>query len=44
MRRGRTILGKVLFAAAGAELRDTLETIVQGFQLPTGDTLRNFLA
>jgi hypothetical protein len=34
-------LGRFLIAAAGAELRDSLETNVQGFQLLSDDALRH---
>jgi hypothetical protein len=44
MRGGMAILGEVLVAAVGAELHDTLDTIVQGFQVLTDDTLGNFLS
>jgi len=44
MRGRRAIIDEVLVAAAGAELHDTLDTIAQGFQVLTDDTLRNFLA
>jgi hypothetical protein len=38
---GGTVHSKVLIAAAGAKLRDSLDTNVQGFQLLSGDALRH---
>jgi len=39
----RTILGWVLLATAGMQLRDSLETNVQGLQLFPDDALRHAL-
>jgi hypothetical protein len=38
---GGTVLGRILIAAAGAELHDTLDTNVQGSQLLPNDALRH---
>jgi hypothetical protein len=38
---GGTVLGRVLIAAAGAELCDSLDTNVQGFQLLSNDAVRH---
>ena len=41
---GRTVLGRILVAAPGTELQDSLDTNVQKIQLLPDDALRHFFA